>query len=109
VCEVNWDSVLIADLPLIKTAVTKNDFNNALDTLLNAAGPMAITHTPPCDTMSLELKRNLNTSWINDTAVFRQDVITVLDTINNNFRPHVECSVEVNPNEADGGWLKFQR
>lgn len=108
VCAVNWDSVLIADLPLVKSAVTKNDFNNALDTMLNAAGPMAITNSPPCDTMAPELKRNLNTAWINDTMFLRRDVITILDTINNNFRPHAECSVEVNPNEADGGWLKFQ-
>ena len=108
VCEVNWDSVLIADLPLVKAAVTKNDFNNALDSMLKAAGPMAITHTPACDTMAPELRRNLNTAWINDTSIFRMDVIAALDTINNNFRPHAECSVEVNPNEADGGWLKFQ-
>ncbi len=108
VCQVNWDSVLIADLPGIKNAVTKNDFNIALDTLLNAAGPMALTSSPPCDTIAPELKRNLNLGWLNDTAIFRNDVITILDTISNNFRPHTECQVEINPNQADGGYLKFQ-
>lgn len=96
ICGVNWDSVLIADLPLIKSAVTKNDFNNALDTMLNAAGPMALTFTPPCDTMAPELKRNLNFAWINDSTFLRHDIITILDTINNNFRPHTECWVENN-------------
>ncbi len=107
VCAVNWDSVLIRCLPLVKSAATKNDFNDALDTMLNAAGPMALTTAPPCDTMAPELKRNLNSAWINDTML-RADVQTILDTIKNNFRPHAECSVEYNPNEADGGFLKFQ-
>ncbi len=107
VCQVNWDSVLIHCLPLVKSAVTKNDFNDALDTMLNAAGPMALTTSPPCDTMPPMLKRNLRTAWINDPTIFRNDVITILDTINNNFRPHTECSVEINPNEADGGFLYF--
>src|ERR1700728_2566658 len=56
-CGVNWDSVLLHCLPLVKNAVTQNDFNNALDTMLNAAGPMAITHAPPCDTVPPELSR----------------------------------------------------
>jgi carboxyl-terminal processing protease len=108
VCGVNWDSVLVADLPLVKNAVTKNDFNNALDTMLKAAGPMALTTSPPCDTVPPELSRNLNFGWIKDTSIFRNDVFAILDTIKNNFRPHPECRVEVNPNEAYGGYLKFQ-
>ncbi|HTB32840.1 MAG TPA: hypothetical protein VK808_12485, partial [Bacteroidia bacterium] len=94
-CGVNWDSVLLHCLPLVKSAVTQNDFNNVLDTMLNAAGPMALTSSPPCDTMAPELKRNLNFSWIND-PMLRSDVQTILDTINNNFRPHAECWVQNN-------------
>ena len=105
-CGVNWDSVLIHCLPLIKSAVTQNDFNNALDTLVDAAGPMAITHAPPCDTVPPELSRNLNFRWINNPMI-RADVQTMLDTIKNNFRPHTECWVKINPNIADGGYLKF--
>ena len=95
VCAVNWDSVLVHCLPLVKNAVTKNDFNNALDTMLLAAGPMALTTTPRPDTMSATQKRNLRFAWINDT-ILRADVQTILDTIKNNFRPHAECWVANN-------------
>ncbi|MDD5570420.1 MAG: S41 family peptidase [Bacteroidales bacterium] len=89
-CEVNWDSILVGNLPLIKNAVTKDDFNNALDTMLNAAGPMDIALTPLPDTLPPELKRNRNFGWIND-SIFRPNVKTLLDTIKNNFRPHPIC------------------
>ena len=109
-CGVNWDSILIHCLPLVKSAVTQNDFNNALDTMLNAAGPMAITHAPPCDTVPPELSRNLNFGWINN-PILRLDVQTILDTIKNNFRPHAECWVKVNNpiynGHYDGGYLSF--
>ena len=95
VCEINWDSVLLHTLPLIKNAVTNNEFNDALDTLLMAAGPMEIATTPSPDTLPAELKRNLNFGWIND-PVFRDDVKVMLDTIKNNFRPHPICWVGIN-------------
>ncbi|TRZ71202.1 MAG: T9SS C-terminal target domain-containing protein [Bacteroidetes bacterium] len=101
-CEVNWDSVLVSTLPLIKNAVTNNDFNDALVSMLTAAGPMEIATTPSPDTLPPELKRNLNFGWIND-AVFRNDVKTILDTIKNNFRPHPICWVHYNTY----GWLSF--
>jgi carboxyl-terminal processing protease len=110
VCGVNWDSVLVARLPSIKNAVTKNDFNNALDTLLNAAGAMTLATTPRADTMQAPLKRNLNFSWINDT-ILRADIQTILDTIRNNFRPHGECWVRNNTNYTvpNQGYLVFPR
>ncbi|CAN5169648.1 hypothetical protein BH09BAC5_BH09BAC5_19680 [soil metagenome] len=94
-CQVNWDSVLVAALPLVKNSVTQNDFNDALDTLLNAAGPMAIATTNPPPILSPELRRNLNFTWINDT-ILRSDVKVILDTIKNNFRPNNICWVENN-------------
>lgn len=104
---VNWDSVLLADLPLVKSAVTDSEFNNALDTMLMAAGPMALTVSPPCDTLPPELKRNLNFGWINDTLL-RADVQTILDTIKNNFRPHAEYWVQNNAyTNSYIGWLVF--
>ncbi len=105
VCGVNWDSVLIHCLPLVKNAITKNDFNNALDTMLHAAGSMAIATSPTADTMGPELKRNLNFGWINDTLL-RTDVQVILDTIKNNFRPHAECWVQNNAyTNSYTGWL----
>jgi carboxyl-terminal processing protease len=107
VCGVNWDSVLLHCLPLVLSAVTNNDFNNAMDTMLNAAGPMTLTSSPRPDTMAPELKRNLNFGWLNDPFL-RADVQTILDTIKNNFRPHAECWVQNNPNtNSYTGWLVF--
>lgn len=109
VCSVNWDSVLIYCLPLIKNAATDSAFNNALDTMLLAAGPMTIATTPSADTMAPDLQRNLNFTWIN-SPLLRNDVRAVLDTIKNNFRPHSECWVENNPySNSNGSWLIFPK
>lgn len=84
---VNWDTLMVHTLPLIKNATSADDFNDALDTLLSAAGPMAIATTPSPDTLPAELKRNLNFSWIND-PLLRSEIQMKLDTIVQNFRPH---------------------
>lgn len=106
-CQVSWDSVLVRYLPSIKNSATRDDFNTVLDSMLSAAGPMDIASTPFPDTLSLELKRNRDWSWINDT-IFRSDIKVILDTIKNNFRPHVNCWVENNQyTNAYTGWLVF--
>jgi hypothetical protein len=107
VCDVDWDSVLVATLPSIKSASTTGQFNDALDSMIKAAGPMAIAKTPLPDTIAPQLKRNRNFSWINET-VFRNDVRTALDTIKNNFRPHQNCWVKINDYSTPyPGWLFF--
>ncbi len=103
ICQVDWDSVLTVSLPGIKNAVTYDDFNDALASMLTAAGTMDIATTPSPDTLSPELKRNLNFGWIND-PVFRADVKVALDTIRNNFRPHQGCWVT---DYGPHGWLWF--
>jgi carboxyl-terminal processing protease len=104
-CEVNWDSALVYNLPLIKNAVTGNDFNDALYGMMQAAGPMAIASTPLPDTLPADLKRNRNFGWLND-PVFRTDVKALLDTIKNNFRPRQQCWV--NHDGLSGyGYLAF--
>jgi len=104
VCQHNWDRVLVSNLPLIKNAVTANNFNNVIYQMLQAAGTMAIATTSLPDTLPAELKRNRNFGWINDT-IFRNDVKVILDTIKNNFRPHPNCWVNY---YGYGSWLKFQ-
>jgi carboxyl-terminal processing protease len=103
-CQVNWDSVLMCTLPLVKTAVSNNDFNDALASMITAAGPMELASTPSPDTLPPELKRNLYFGWIND-PVFRNDVKGILDTIKNNFRPHANCRVTTG--NANSGFLSF--
>lgn len=106
-CQVNWDSVLISRLPHIKNAATKANFNDELDTLINAAGPMTIVPGSYNDGLAPELKRNKNFTWINDTML-RTDVQVLLDTIKNNFRPHTECWVQSNNyTNSYTGWLVF--
>lgn len=85
--EINWDSVLVQNLPKIKSAVTNIQFNNAIDNMLRAAGPMELTNTPSPDTLPVELKRNLSFEWIQD-KIFSNDIRMKLDTIKNHFRPH---------------------
>lgn len=109
-CNVNWDSVLISVLPKVESAATTAEFNDALDTMLAAAGPMALSTTYFPDTLALELKRNRDWSWIS-TSLLRSDVQIQLDTIKNNFRPHANCWVVDNYGlgsiGATGGWLAF--
>jgi len=106
-CSVNWDSIIVSRLPKIKNAVTNNNFNDELDTLLNAAGPMTIVAGVLPDTIQPELKRNRNFAWIND-PIIRSDVKVILDTIKNNFRPHPSCWVKNNPYTNNyTGWLLF--
>jgi len=105
VCKVNWDSVLMSTLPLMKNAVTNNDFNDVLHQMLLAAGSMKIATTSTHDTLPLELKRNLNLDWIYDVT-FRSDVKDILDTIKNNFRPHSICWVKTDWG-GSSGWLVF--
>ena len=106
-CGVNWDSVLLHTLPLVRSASTNNQFNDALDSMLAAAGPMALTTTYFPDTLPASLKRNRNWGWIDASPILRTDVQVQLDTIKNNFRPHANCRVEVNPTPAYGGYLYF--
>ncbi len=106
-CQVNWDSALVSTFPLIKNAVTNNDFNDALDTLLAFAGPMDIAITPPPAALPPELCRNLNFGWTND-PMLRADVQAALDTIQGNYRPGPNCWVEDNLyTNSYTGWLVF--
>ncbi|MBE0648636.1 MAG: T9SS type A sorting domain-containing protein [Bacteroidales bacterium] len=103
---VNWDTVLVHTMPLIKNAATVDGFNDALDTLLAAAGPMAIATTPSPDTLPAELKRNLNFGWNHD-PLLRSDIQLKLDTIIGNFRPHTISWVIKDNGTTGSGYLNF--
>ncbi|MCB9064108.1 MAG: T9SS type A sorting domain-containing protein [Chitinophagales bacterium] len=103
----NWDSVLTRFLPVLKTVTSKPDFNNILDSIITAAGSMAIATTPPPTTLPDELKHNLNLNWFQD-PVFSTTIQQKLDTIKNNFRPHKICWVDKNNQLGSyNGYLVF--
>lgn len=107
-CGVNWDSVLVSVLPAIRNAATDSEFNDALDTMLAAAGPMALSSTYFPDTLPAELKRNRDWTWIDASPILRSDIQIQLDTIRNNFRPHAGCWVELNTHTTPYiGYLVF--
>jgi carboxyl-terminal processing protease len=107
VCNVNWDSVLLAVLPDVRSATTSTQFNDALMNMLNAAGPMAISTSYFPDTLSPFLKQNRDWAWMS-TPLIRADVKTILDTIKNNFRPHPSCFVQENmTGDPNHGYLYF--
>ncbi|MCW3123544.1 MAG: peptidase [Flavipsychrobacter sp.] len=111
-CKVNWDSVLLHVLPLVENATTSADFNDALDTMLAAAGPMALSTSYLAPITDPMLTHNRDLSWIG-TSGFRSDVQAQLDTIKNNFRPHASCYVTINTDYTRsfsgpwGGYLAF--
>src|SRR6185312_9658088 len=112
-CHTNWDSVLLHVLPMVRAAASDSEFNDALDTMLAAAGPMALSTSYFPDTLDIKLKRNRDWSWIGSPAL-RSDVQVQLDTIKNNFRPHAGCYVQVNTSSVGltgnwGGYLEFPK
>jgi carboxyl-terminal processing protease len=106
VCNVDWDSVVLANLPNIKNAATIDEFNDELLNLLDAAGPMAkAVNTPPVFDDSSNLY-NLNYDWFESTNI-RADVKALLDTIRIHFRPHPNCWVERHDYTGNYGYLIF--
>jgi len=99
--QVDWDKALLKTLPLIKIAKTKDEYNDALDSLFTAAGTMQIANTPSPDTLPQELKRNLDFEWFK-APIFRKNVKDMLDTIRNNFRPHPNSWVKFNDGSGYG-------
>jgi len=104
-CLAPWDDALIRTLPLIEAAATSGEFNDALDTLIAAAGHMSEATTPSPDTLAPELTRNRDFSWFDDPPL-SENIRSKLRHIRDNFRPHPICWVR---DSATGGagWLAF--
>ncbi len=106
-CKVNWDSVLIAKLPEIKAAITEDDFNNIIISMLDAAGQMEKAKYPFPYYIPQSLQFNRNFKWFKDKLI-REDVRAILDTINVNVRPHENCFIK--RNDGTGfGWLVYPK
>jgi carboxyl-terminal processing protease len=84
---VAWDDVLLRTLPLVRAASTVDAFNDALDTMIVAAGAMEPATTPSPDTLPAHLKRNLDHRWLGD-PLLREGIRAKLVGIRDHFRPH---------------------
>jgi carboxyl-terminal processing protease len=93
-CLVNWDSVLVANIPAAKSATSNSSFNNVLQELFNAAGTMSVP-TTPAPFISSSYNTNLSLSWFGD-PVFTSSIQAQLDTVRSRFRPHKICNVTDN-------------
>ncbi len=90
-CLVSWDDVLLRTLPLIKASSTREEFNDAMDTLILAAGPMAAASVALPDTLPAERTRNRDFRWMDDQMLL-PDIRTKLRYVRDNFRPHIVCT-----------------
>jgi hypothetical protein len=104
--QVYWDDVLTRTLPLIESSATKDEFNNALDSLITAAGPMEPAASPSPDTLSPDLTRNLDFRWFSD-PLFRDDLRAKLKGVRENFRPHPNYWVRYDDGTGGCGVLCF--
>jgi hypothetical protein len=95
-CQVNWDSALVSNLPKIKQAQTKAEFNTTLQQLINAAGDMPLPISYPAN-----FNTNLNTTWFNDT-IFDPAITQQLTIVKDRFRPHKICFVTDNSYNRTG-------
>lgn len=105
VCKVNWDSILIAKLPAIKAASTKDEFNDVIVSMIDAAGPMEKAKYPFPYYVPYSMKFNRDFKWFRDEMI-RKDVRAALDSIDVNYRPHDNCFIK--RNDGTGyGWLVY--
>lgn len=81
----NWDSILVSTIPAVQAATTGEEFNNALMTMFNYAGPMAVSNAG-LPSVPDSMRFNLNLAWI-DHAVLNGAVHDSLTAVRNRFRP----------------------
>ncbi|HSG68432.1 MAG TPA: S41 family peptidase, partial [Bacteroidales bacterium] len=94
-CDIDWDSVLIAKLPLIQAEPTQQGFKDILLDMVMAPGDMGIPGGP-APNIPDSLFFNLHLEWFNDTAL-SQPIHDALDTIRVRFRPQGNCYVTPTP------------
>jgi hypothetical protein len=83
--KINWDDVLLNNLPNLKNVVSKQEFNDYLALYFNEVGEMQTPTTLP-PVVSEDLRYNLNTDWfVNDS--FSSNTTSFLQDIQNKFRP----------------------
>src|ERR1043166_7461510 len=90
-CRRNWDSVLLATVPLVKNAADDAAFDAALNGMVDAAGTMALPLVPPKE-LAPGFDINLDFGWIHKAGLSAQ-LAAKLDTVKSRFRPYPNCFV----------------
>jgi carboxyl-terminal processing protease len=91
---INWDKVLIDNLPILKNVSSKNEFNNYLSIFFNKVGGMQTPNSPP-PIVTDDLKYNLKTDWFNNENFSITTTNFLLD-IQDKFRPRDNYYVQKN-------------
>ncbi|WP_118976892.1 T9SS type A sorting domain-containing protein [Taibaiella koreensis] len=104
-CQLNWDSLLRVNVPLVKNAATNTEFNDHINDLLQYVGqiPTAQTSLPPVSDSNL----NLQLGWVED-IVFSAAVRGFLDTFNSRagHNDSLACRVKLN-DRTDPAFTSF--
>lgn len=79
----NWDSQLIEKLPLIKSCNSKEASSRLYIDWVNSLGKIK-PRKHFTDSTSRSFTKNLNVGWINDTAMFNNELIAQLNYIKDN-------------------------
>ncbi len=83
----DWDRQLIEKLPLVKTCNTKEETSRFYLEWINSLGNINICKHRT-DSSSQNFTQNLNIAWINDTAIFSNELISKLNFIKDNRSKH---------------------
>lgn len=102
---VHWDSVLLAAVPLAKSAGTSTEYRAVIQSLLDAAGPVSdcsatgVGHAasaPRCRTVSPDSMRiNLDLHWLRDTTILGALIADQL------------ARLRENPHQGSGHYVRF--
>jgi carboxyl-terminal processing protease len=80
----NWDGVLVSELPLVKAASSKRDFNDEIMRTINEAGSAPRTKA---GTALDQMETDPAFGWIDDVQLFEPSTIAALKTIRNAVVP----------------------
>ncbi len=94
-CQIKWDSLVNATIPLVQNAASNGEFNDRIMEMLNYVGqipPALATPVPPADS-----NLNLQLDWTNDN-VFSPGVRDFLDTFESRAgrNDSLECRIKLN-------------
>ena len=98
--KINWDDLLINNLPKLNGINSKEAFNDYLGLYFNMLSPMP-SPSEPKPVIASELRFNLDTNWFYNTN-FDSNTVNFLKDIENKFRPKNNYYVSI-----EGANLKF--